>query len=263
MVETAGQGDAMRVAQAGAGDGVDGIAVYGGDGTVMQAVAGLAGHEIPVGLIPGGTGNLLAGNLRLPRNPIRAARVIAEGRLRAIDLGRVEQAEGTRYFAVACGSGIDAELMARTSGGAKRRWGVGAYVARALTMVRRMRSFPYRITVDGKVLELEATAVMVANCQEFIPPIISLAPGISLDDGVLDVVVINASGPLDATRLVWKMWRKVVDGEAIRHVRGQEIRVESVPHRPVQLDGEVGGETPFTASIQPRGLSVFVPADSR
>lgn len=263
VVETRAHGDAERVARSGAEEGFDAFAVYGGDGTVMQVVAGAAGHDIPIGLIPGGTGNVLAGNLRLPKRPAQAAQVVARGETRTIDLGRMEQYAGTQYFAVACGSGFDAELMARTSGAAKRRWGFAAYVARTLTMLRALRPVPYKVTVDGSVLEVEATSLLIANCREIIPPILSFPPCVAVDDGLLDVVALRAHGAWQATRTVWKLIRGTVDGAVVRHARGREITVEAVPARPVQLDGEVAGETPFTVSIVRRGLSVFVPAASR
>ncbi len=260
LAETTGHGDAARVARAGADDNVDAVAVYGGDGTVMQAVAGIAGRDIPVGLIPGGTGNLLAGNLGLPRNPVKAARVIARGRPRAIDLGRFENSDGAQYFSVACGCGFDAELMARTSGAAKRRWGFAAYVARGCKLVLEAAPVPYRVSVDGEVYEVEATSIMVANCPQFIPPILSIAPGIALDDGQLDVVVLKARGLWQSAGILWRMFRQRVDGVAIRRFRGREVRVEAHPDRLVQLDGEIGGHTPFSATVVDRGLSVLVPA---
>lgn len=263
VVETRQPGDAAGMAAVGVGDGVDAVAVYGGDGTVMQAVASLIGHDIPIGLIPGGTGNLLAGNLRLPKNPREAARIVAHGRPRVIDVGKVERASGVRYFAVACGAGFDAELMAHTSGEAKRRWGFAAYLARAWHLVKDTAPVPHTVTVDGRVLNLEASSVMVANCSEFIPPVLRLGPGIALDDGVLDALIFNARGVAEAVQVMLKLFTRRVDGSMIRHVRGQEVRVESTPPRPVELDGEVDGETPFTATVVHKALSVLVPAESR
>src|SRR5256884_7243167 len=86
----------------------------------MEIAAGAVGSGIPLGLVPGGTGNLLAGNLRLPRDPAAAARVILARRTAAIDLGSVERADGTHYFAVCGGTGFDAPLMAGPRGGAER-----------------------------------------------------------------------------------------------------------------------------------------------
>src|SRR5256884_2844821 len=81
----------------------------------MEIAAGAVGSGIPLGLVPGGTGNLLAGNLRLPRDPAAAARVILARRTAAIDLGSVERPDGTHYFAVCGGTGFDAQLMAGTA----------------------------------------------------------------------------------------------------------------------------------------------------
>lgn len=260
LAETTGHGDAARIARLGADDGVDAVAVYGGDGTVMQAVSGIIGHDIPIGLIPGGTGNLLAGNLRLPKKPVDAARAVARGRPRLIDLGKVERDSGTRYFAVACGSGFDAALMERTSREAKRRWGFAAYLARGWTLTDEIPAVPYTVTVDGHAVELHASVVLVANCCEFIPPLVKLAPGIALDDGVLDAVILTANGLVEAAQILWKLTIGGVDSNKIRHLRGSEIRVEAVSRRPVQLDGEVDGSTPFVAQVVQRAMSVLVPA---
>ena len=260
VVETTGHGDAARVARAGADDKVDAVAIYGGDGTIMQAVAGLAGSNIPVGLIPGGTGNVLASNLGLPRNPANAARVVAHGRPRTIDLGRFENRDGAQYFSCACGSGFDAELMARTSGTAKRQWGFAAYVVHGYKLVLEAAPVPYRVSVDGEVFDVEATAVIIANCSQFIPPMLNLAPGIELDDGQLDVVVIKARGLWQSAGVIWRMLKQQVDGVAIRRFRGRDVKVEAHPERLVQLDGEIGGHTPFSATVVEGGLSVLVPA---
>src|SRR5213594_4453946 len=89
VLATAQAGDARRFAQEGRTQGFDVLVCYGGDGTAMQIAAGAAGSGIPLGLVPGGTGNLLAGNLRLPRDAAAAARVILRGRAVPIDLGAV------------------------------------------------------------------------------------------------------------------------------------------------------------------------------
>lgn len=261
VIKTNAPGDAERAAREHA-DAVDVVAVYGGDGTIMQAVAGIQGRDVPVGLLPGGTGNLLAGNLRLPRRVVRAARVVAHGTPRIIDLGRIEQASGVQFFAVACGSGFDAQLMAETTGRAKRRWGFLAYVARAIALAGDVRPHPYRITVDGVAEDVAAASILIANCREFAPPLVAMGPDIALDDGWLDAVVLDARGPIGALRAMWRLVRGRVGDPRVRRMRGRTIVVESDPPRPVQLDGEVGGTTPFTATIIPGGLSVLVPPRS-
>jgi len=259
VVPTSGPGDATRIARAAVDDGVDIVTVYGGDGTIMQAVKGMIGQRVPLGIIPGGTGNLLAGNLKLSRSPKKAARTVARGVKRTIDVGRAETSEGARFFAVACGAGYDAEIMAATSGQAKRRWGMGAYMARVVTTVRALSPTPFAITVDDEPIQLDAVMVLVANCQHIMPPFLSLGPSVTLDDGVLDVVALSADGLLQAAWVVWQLAWHHPDGPHIVRRRGHTVRIECEPAQPVQLDGEPGGTTPFTASIVPRGLDVIVP----
>jgi len=252
--------DAGVLARQGVLDGVEIIAVYGGDGTTMRAVRGLVGEPVLLGLIPGGTGNLLAGNLRVPRSPTKAAELLVSGRPRAIDLGRVERADGVHYFAVNCGAGFDAELMAATSERAKRRWGVGAYLAVAWQRLGEVASFPHRIVVDDVPLETRAATVMVANCGEVIPPFVRLKPDVAPDDGLLDVVVLSADGAVDGVGVVWRLLWGGADGDrGIEYARGRRVSIEATPPRPVQLDGESAGATPVVAEVMPGAIRILVP----
>jgi diacylglycerol kinase family enzyme len=190
---TTGPGDARVLAEYGVSAGMDVVAVYGGDGTTMQAAAALVGTEVALGVIPGGTGNLLAGNLRIPVSPPRAARALVSARPKLFDLGRMERPGGSQYFAVACGAGYDARVMAGTLSQHKRRWGMAAYVATTLRLIPDLRSTIHTITVDGVEYEADASLVLVANCGEVIPPFVKLGPGIAPDDGLLDVIVLRAN----------------------------------------------------------------------
>jgi diacylglycerol kinase (ATP) len=105
--------------------------------------------------------------------------------------------------------------------------------------------------------------VLVANCGEVIPPYIRLGTGIRPDDGLLDVVVVRANGFGQSLRAVWDLLRMApeVDGldTYVGYARGREVRVETHPVQPVQLDGETGGETPFTATVVPKAIRIMVP----
>jgi YegS/Rv2252/BmrU family lipid kinase len=253
--------EAGELARQGVRDGCDIVAVYGGDGTTMRAVQGLVGSSAALGLIPGGTGNLLAGNLRIPRNPEKAAVVLATGKARAIDLGRVEREDGLHYFAVNCGAGFDAELMAATTETAKRRWGIGAYVAQVWQRLGDVSSVPHRIVVDGQARETQAATVLVANCGELVPPFVRLRAGILPDDGWLDVVVLRATGLADGMGVVWRLVSGTADSQGrIAYARGRSVSVETDPPRPVQLDGEPAGTTPVRAEVVPGAIRVMVPA---
>jgi YegS/Rv2252/BmrU family lipid kinase len=260
VVEHTGQpGDAADLARRAVDQQFDALVVHGGDGTMIQAVQGMNGGTIPLGLVPAGTGNLLAGNLRISRNPRRAAEIITRGKSRKIDLGRLETEDGVRFFAVACGAGYDADLMANTHGPAKRRWGMGAYVGRVLSTLHEIAPTPYRLIVDGEPREIEAAMLLVANCSEIMPPVLALGSDIALDDGWLDLVAVKVRGPWQAVSVVWEMLRSKPDSPAITRVRCREVRIETTPPRPVQLDGEPAGMTPIEATLLPKALTVFIP----
>jgi len=255
---TEGPGDAERLARQAVATGHDIVVVYGGDGTVMQAVAGIQGSDAVLGVIPGGTGNLLAVNLGIPRNPAKAAAVVAKGATRIIDLVRLHTSDGARFYAVGAGTGYDARMMAETSVEQKERWGVGAYIAFVLRTARGIRPQPMRITVDGRCHDVDAASVLVANCAVILPPILKLGPEVTIDDGVLDVVVLNAHGVIGA---LWTVFSLLIGRETkrVRRIRGTEVHIETEDSQPVQADGDVCGCTPLHAHVMPGALCVMTP----
>lgn len=266
LLATHGSGDARRFAGEARAQGYEVVVSYGGDGTAMQIAAAIQGTGVHLGLVPGGTGNLLAGNLRLPRNPAEAARLILKGRPKAVDLGAIERADGTHYFAVASGAGYDAVVMAATAAAAKQRWKVAAYFRTVFALLPEMHSVVYRVTVDGRVHTPSAATLVVANCGEMIPPFFRLGPQVTPDDGWLDVVAVKADGVLDGVRVLFDVFRQAGKGagtDRIFTARGRHIRVEMEEGtRPVQMDGEAAGDTPFEARVLPGVLSVLVAHDN-
>lgn len=252
-------GDAARLAAQGVADRVDVIAIYAGDGTTTQAVAGMIGSGIPLALIPGGTGNLLAGNLRLPKDPTRAALTVTRGARRRIDLGKIERPEGPRYFAVACGAGLDAEIMIGAPTERKKRWGSLAYVSATLSGLYGISAPRHRITIDDTVLEVKAAVVAIANCGRVTSLHFDLGPGITPDDGYLDVLAIRADGMAEGLVALWELLSGRSNGKGkIARARGRKITVESETIRPVQADGDVVGETPLRVEVVPGAVEVMV-----
>ena len=266
LAVTGGPDDARELARQAVTAGVDAVAVFGGDGTTMQAASALVGTDVALGLIPGGTGNLLAGNLRIPSDPLRAALVMARGRRRVIDLGRVVLPDGEHFFGVAVGAGVDARVMGETALVHKRRWGIGAYMATTLRVLPQVKSTACVVTVDGETLETNAALVLIMNCGEMIPPLVRVRPEISPEDGILDLVTIAADSPWQGLR---GLFRVVLDGRRgeiretpyIRYARGTRFTVEAKDTLPVQFDGDPIGATPFTAEVVPRALTVLSGGD--
>jgi YegS/Rv2252/BmrU family lipid kinase len=263
VLATGGAGDARRLAEYGVAQGVDVVAVLGGDGTTMQAASALVGTGVALGLVPGGTGNILAGNLRLPNSPRRAAEIIARGRPRPLDLGRVERPDGVHYFAVVAGAGIDARIMNETASAQKHRWGIGAYVGTLVRVLPEIRSVPCVITVDGREFTAQAAVVLVSNCGEIIPPFFRVRSDTSPEDGLLDVTVVRANSVWDSVRVVREALRPRAEVDAdqdlLGFARGREITVAPAEPLPVQLDGDGAGVTPFTATVVPGAIQVMLP----
>ena len=153
------------------------------------------------------------------------------GKPKPFDLGRMERPGGVQYFAVACGAGYDARVMAGTLSEHKRRWGMAAYVATTLRLITDIRSTTHLITIDGVEYDAEAAMVLVANCGEVIPPLVRLRAGIRPDDGLLDVVVMRANSFGQSVRAVWDLLRDAPTAE------GQETFVGLRPG-----PGDPGGD---------------------
>lgn len=258
-----GPGDARRIAEESLGEGFDVLVSHGGDGTAMQIAAGIAGSGIALGVVPGGTGNVLAGNLQLPRTASAAARALLKARTHAIDLGIMQRDDGPHYFAVVAGTGFDAQLMAATGPEQKRRWKFVAYIARAVLTLPTVHSVPHRVVVDDTSHDIRAAMLLVLNCGKLPPGFLNMRKTLAPDDGWFDIVALEADGAIQSVHAVLEMMFRSNGSSKLRRVwwgRGRTVRVElieGVP-RPVQLDGEVTGATPFEARLLPGALSVLV-----
>jgi diacylglycerol kinase (ATP) len=266
LVLTERPGHAAELATRHAPD-FDVLFVLGGDGTVMEVASALAEARMDarVGVLAGGTGNLVARALGIPLSVPKAIDALVEGDELLIDLGRLTGAtEPARRFAIAAGVGIDAAMIAETPGWLKRRLGVLAYTiigARAaLRAVIKHEFFHARLTVDGAVHERRAAAVMIANFGAVLGERITLGPGIRTDDGLLDACVFSPASVRDALRITWRMLRRDFGSDpCMLYVPGRHIRVETTPPRGWQADGELMGTTPFTANVEPLALRLLVP----
>jgi len=244
---------------------VDVVVAVGGDGAVLQVVQVLAGTKVALAIVPMGTGNLLAGNLDIPHAPDEAADVVIGGTQRRIDVGRVTIARKHTLFAVACGIGFDAEVMKATAKSKKLRWGKLAYVASAVRKRGEVRNVAHEITLDGATTTMDATQVFIANFGRTglgVEPRLKIEP----DDGILDVIVVRASGPLPGLLAGWEAIRQKEHGESsngrVFRAQARRVRIASTPSRLVETDGSVAGTTPVKATILPDALTVMVPADA-
>lgn len=245
------------------GEQFDVVVAVGGDGAVLQVVQVLAETDVALGIVPMGTGNLLAGNLGIPHQVEGAGETLLTGSRRTIDLGRLTIAGKRKYFAVACGVGFDAEVMKGTAKAHKLRWGKLAYLASAVRKSRKMGNASHDIELDGKPSTMDAAQVFIANFGKMgagIEPRLQVAA----DDGLLDVMVVRAAGPIPGLLAGWEALRQNELGESsaghVFRARARKVKLSSTPLRLVEIDGSVVGTTPVTATIRPAALTVIVPA---
>ncbi len=254
---------AREEAAAAVAGGVDALVVVGGDGMVHLGANAVAGTGVPLGVVPAGTGNDIARGLGLvPREPARSAdRVLehlAQGRVRTVDAGLACADDGTRrWFLGVLSAGFDALVNERANGW---RWPRGKLrydlaIARELPVFRPMR---YRLELDGEVEDLLGMLVSVANGTSFGGGM-RIAPDASMDDGLLDVVVL---GPVGKAQFV-RVFPRVYTGEHVHHPavtvrRARRVRVE-VPDRSlaVYADGERVGPAPVDVEVVPGAVRVL------
>jgi len=255
---TATAGEATRRAAEARGGRFDALVAVGGDGTVNEALNGLEGSGVPVAILPTGTANVLARDLRLPFDPAGAARVAARGRVRTLDVGEVRTTAGSRRFLCCAGAGPDGAVVRAVA--AARRGGLGfrGWV-RPIWRTWRAYGFPaLRVSVDGGTPS-DGTLAVVCNTANY-GGLFRLVPGADPGDGALDAFVASPRGRAALLRYLWGAWRGTLARRPdVRVARGGRIRVEADGPVPVQVDGDPFGETPLEATLRAGAARVLVP----
>ncbi|GAB3461186.1 diacylglycerol kinase family protein [Kineococcus endophyticus] len=255
-------------AQEALAQGVDLVLAAGGDGTVRSVAEGLAGTSTPMGLLPAGTGNLLARNLDVPHTDLAAALdLVFSAQDQRIDVGWLEvdrtgrDADPERHlFLVMAGLGFDAAMMAGVEDRLKQRLGYGAYVvsgARALWGPQAK----VQISVDGSTPTPSRTrAVIVGNCGKLTKQLV-LMPDAEIDDGVLDAVVLSPRGGIGWGEVAWAIATRDRRGQRrVQHLRGERFEVSCADPQEVELDGDpIGTAHRITLTVDPGVLLVRCP----
>ena len=200
---TQGPDDAHRFAVEGVAAGHDVVAAWGGDGTVNGAAAGVAGTGVPLAIVPGGSGNGLARDLAIPFDATQALAVAAAGGVRAIDAGDLN---GSLFFNVA-GVGLDARIAGRLATKGHRR-GLMGYVLATVSELRSYQACAYSISkvfdaagnpITGDLVDHKAMFIALANSRQYGSGA-QIAPKALLDDGMMEVVVVEPMSTLQIAR---------------------------------------------------------------
>lgn len=241
---------------------VDGVIACGGDGTVSEVAAAIDGRHIPLGIIPGGSTNIIAQELRIP-NSINSAAALAFGPfdIHEMDVGTCND----KYFLHMAGTGLDSLIFEGTDEALKRRIGWMAYVPAAAKALREKAS-SFHITIDDEQHTLTSPLVLVANGSSIINSSFRIDNSIRSDDGQLDVLIVTANRPHELAMLVAHAANPMAtlsDSQWIIQRKARKISVESDVPQPIQLDGDVAEQTPAVFGIIPKAIGIAVRASRR
>ena len=261
-VQTEGPDDAIGAAE----EWREGLLIVaGGDGTINDVVNGLGRADFPegvtLGILPAGTGNDLAATLCIPEDPGLAEDVIRQNRQRRLDVARVRsEGIGERFFINVATGGLGAEISDANDEALKKRWGKLSYLRASLEVARDFDVRDLTLYLDGEERRVKAVNIAVGNCR-YTGGGWPATPKANPEDGLLDVVVIEALGVADLLELAPAALSEsdYLDSDGVLFVRAKEIRVETQPPGlEFTADGEIIGNEPARFSILPQALNVLV-----
>lgn len=235
-------------------DRVDMVIVGGGDGTLNAATAGLVETQLPLGILPLGTANDLARTLGIPNSLTEACNIIANGEVKRIDIGGVND----KYFFNVASMGLTVQITRNLSKEAKRRWGVLAYAATAMQVISRSRPFNAQITINGASVVVKTAQIAVGNGRFYGGGMV-VAEDATINDARLDLYSLEYKHWWQVVGLLPGMWQGTQGkSSAVRALQGQEIEVNTKTPRPISADGEIITYTPAKFRVIPQSLSVIV-----
>jgi len=273
---THARGSAGDQARAVISEGCDAVFACGGDGTVFEVLQGMAKSSAMMGVIPLGTGNVLAHDLRLTGNSERAAAQLLSFAPHRISLGRIETGGHTRFFTVAAGVGVHAELLYRANARAKQSGGHLAYYSQGARLLFRHAFVPFPVeitTSEGKAVETTALELVAMRVRSFGGPLRHWKPGSSLLSDDLRLVLLRNSNRAHMLRYTLQALTGLAPFDGLEKedadlsfvsaksvlCRVPEVRAAQLR---VQADGELLGPAPTRIEIVPDALTLLIPPEA-
>ncbi|MDT5150464.1 MAG: diacylglycerol kinase [Mycobacterium sp.] len=252
-------GHARRLVDAELSRGTDALVVVGGDGIVSVALQALALGDVPLGIIPAGTGNDHAREYGLPTgDPAAAADVVVDGSVETVDLGRIKGADGTdRWFGTVMAAGFDSLVSDRTN---RMSWPHGRmrYNVAMVAELSKLRLLPFRLTFDGEELVTDLTLAAFGNTRSYGGGML-ICPDADHSDGQLDVTMVQSASRTKLIRLFPTVFKGThVDLDQVRTARAKVITVDS-PGINAYADGEFVCPLPVEVSAVAAALRILRP----
>jgi diacylglycerol kinase (ATP) len=232
------------------------LAVCGGDGTVNEIASAVPDPPFPVAILPAGTANVLARELCLPLNPVRALQIGLKRNVRRVDLG-VLNSETKRRFLFVAGIGFDAYAAAWVPPGLKKKLGIAAY---AIAILDCLRTYPFpefQVSVDS--CSSAATSCLVCNSRRYGGGLL-FCPDADMSDGVLDILILQTRSRSAIAYFLLQAWfQKPIAREWIRRLRGRNLKIDGPAGVLIQVDGEPIGHLPADISLAPTRFPLIAP----
>ncbi|GEM66429.1 hypothetical protein SMI01S_00350 [Sphingobacterium mizutaii NBRC 14946 = DSM 11724] len=223
---------AYELAKSAIDEQYDAVIAVGGDGTINEIGTALVGSDIPLGIVPEGSGNGLALYLGIPMNESAALRRINRFESVGIDCGKI----GERCFFNIAGIGFDASVSDRFASETFR--GPVGYLRTIINVISKYKPKKYILDIDGKVYEREAFMISVANSPQY-GNNAYIAPNASINDGVLDVCIVHKFPLYTLPMMIFHLFNKTADqSEYVEIIPGKKICIEQEGKAPLHLDGE-------------------------
>lgn len=261
VYETTGEEDLADVVRSACQNGANLVVASGGDGTVWAACNGLIKSQVPLAILPAGTGNGLARALNIPLQ-IKAAIDLLSGDYEIIEIDALRV--GERYFVLNVGAGISARTMQETPPESKQQAGILAYIATILKDFPERQSSVFHLKLDGYDLKVQAVEVLVSNSKLGSKPPFLFGEREGYQDGRLEVNILTAEKTGEFLNLAWELLLDPGESKTNLHefsvLKSLKLDVEG-PAMTVQGDGEVIGETPVEIHLVPKAMQVLVPRD--
>jgi len=255
-------GEAQSLAARAVAEGYKVIVAAGGDGTINEVINGIGTSGVALGVLPLGTVNVFAQEVRIPRKLEAAWSVILGGHTRTIDLAGAQADGSARYFVQLAGVGFDAHAVRTASWELKKKIGPLSYVWAGIKALSKFHP-PIDVSVNGSGPLGSGVAVLVGNGRFYGGPF-ALFPKARMDDGLLDICVFETVGYWDVVRYGQGILRGAhIDLCDVKYFQTESLACRSSGPTPFELDGEDAGDAPVTFSVVPRALRVVVPKSNR
>lgn len=254
---TSGPGDATEIAARAARNGSSDVIVAGGDGTINEVIQGIAGTKARLGIIPRGTGNVLARELGLPLDGEEATVVAARGKSQTIYLGLAidENTNKRRHFVLMAGIGLDASVVRGVQPSLKKRIGKGAFWLSGLSHLATWN--PRRFTLEIENEKYTATFAAIGKAAKYGGDL-SITPGARLDQREFEICIIETMSRFRYLSLLSHAMREGMrDKPEVQFVKATSVRAYGDAQ--VQVDGELIGRLPMRFEIAPHSLDVIIP----